>query len=84
MTLFEQFHVHILKPVAVEWDTSAALEADAVFDSQELAAVLEVAAYSYLHDRGSGPRARSLVVGVTLCEGRNDSAPLLTAARVTS
>ena len=55
MTLFEQFHVHILKPVAVEWDTSAELEADDVFDSQELAAVLEVAAYRYLNDPGIRP-----------------------------
>lgn len=77
MTLFEQFHVHIFKPVHVCWTDADGEEACAAFNEEELAALLEAVANRYLQRH---PLTRQLMAGVSLLEGpHGPETPLLTA-----
>ena len=77
MTLFEQFHVTVLKPVHVHGTDAEGEEVVAAFNEKELAALLEAVANRYLQRH---PLTRQLIAGVTLLEGPpGPETPLLTA-----
>lgn len=65
MTLYDTYHVHILKPVALEWTEKQEVESSrGLVDDPELCGLLELVTTLYLRQRAKGnPLAADLVVG---------------------
>ncbi len=75
--LFAQYHIHVLKPVTIQWTNEQWEEASAAVNDKELCALLEAVAYRYLQRH---PLTRLLVAGATTDDWGElgDKAPLLT------
>lgn len=64
MTLYETYHVHILKPVLLDWTEQQERDSSNIIKDEELCGLLELATHLYLRQRAKvNPQAADLVAG---------------------